>query len=80
MVGADALVLLSDIDGLYTADPRRDPDARHLPVVERVTAEIMAMGGERRPACPRGGMRTKLMAARIATARRLRHGDRARRA
>ena len=67
MTGADALVLLSDIDGLYTADPRIDPGARHLPVVERVTDEIMAMGGEPPPGYSSGGMRTKLIAARIAT-------------
>ena len=67
MIAADALVLLSDIDGLYTADPRRDPEARHLPVVERVTDEIMAMGGEPPPGYSSGGMRTKLIAARIAT-------------
>jgi glutamate 5-kinase len=67
MVEADALVLLSDIDGLYTADPRRDPDARHLPVVPQITEEIMAMGGEPPPGYSSGGMRTKLIAARIAT-------------
>jgi glutamate 5-kinase len=67
MVEADALVLLSDIDGLYTADPRRDPEARHLPIVEHVTDEIMAMGGEPPPGYSSGGMRTKLIAARIAT-------------
>ncbi|PHK93262.1 glutamate 5-kinase [Pseudoroseomonas rhizosphaerae] len=67
MIHADALVLLSDIDGLYTADPRNDPAARHLPVVERVTDEIMAMGGEPPPGYSSGGMRTKLIAARIAT-------------
>ncbi|MBE9604257.1 glutamate 5-kinase [Acetobacteraceae bacterium H6797] len=67
MIGADALVLLSDIDGLYTADPRRNPDAAHLPVVERLTDEIMAMGGEPPPGYSSGGMRTKLIAARIAT-------------
>ena len=67
MVEADALVLLSDIDGLYTADPRRDPAAKHLPIIERVTDEIMAMGGEPPPGYSSGGMRTKLIAARIAT-------------
>ncbi|TCZ62976.1 glutamate 5-kinase [Roseicella aquatilis] len=67
MTGADALVLLSDIDGLYTADPRRDPQAAHLPVVERIGDEIMAMGGEPPPGYSSGGMRTKLIAARIAT-------------
>ena len=67
MTGADALILLSDIDGLYTADPRKDPAAAHLPVVERISEEIMAMGGEPPPGYSSGGMRTKLIAARIAT-------------
>jgi len=67
MTEADALVLLSDIDGLYTADPRRDPAAQHLPVVPTITEEIMAMGGEPPPGYSSGGMRTKLIAARIAT-------------
>ena len=67
MVQADALVLLSDIDGLYTADPRRDPAAEHLATIERVTDEIMAMGGEPPPGYSSGGMRTKLIAAQIAT-------------
>ena len=67
MVQADQLVLLSDIDGLYTADPRRDPEAAHIPVVEALTPEIEAMGGEPPPGYSSGGMRTKLVAARIAT-------------
>jgi len=67
MVQADQLVLLSDIDGLYTTDPRRDPAARHLPVVDAITPEIEAMGGEPPPGYSSGGMRTKLAAARIAT-------------
>lgn len=67
MVEADALILLSDIDGLYTADPRKDPGAAHLPVVPQITEEIMAMGGEPPPGYSSGGMRTKLIAARIAT-------------
>lgn len=67
MVQADQLVLLSDIDGLYTADPRRDPAAKHIPVVETVTPDIEAMGGEPPPGYSSGGMRTKLAAARIAT-------------
>jgi len=67
MVEADVLVLLSDIDGLYTADPRKDPGAAHLPVVPQLTEEIMAMGGEPPPGYSSGGMRTKLIAARIAT-------------
>ncbi|ATU72349.1 Glutamate 5-kinase [Gluconacetobacter sp. SXCC-1] len=67
MINADQLVLLSDIDGLYTADPRSNPDARHLPVVAALTDSIEAMGGAPPPGYSSGGMRTKLMAARIAT-------------
>ncbi len=67
MVQADQLLLLSDIDGLYTGDPKRDPNATHIPVVEHMTAEIEAMGGEPPPGFSSGGMRTKLIAARIAT-------------
>ncbi|WP_308720926.1 glutamate 5-kinase [Komagataeibacter xylinus] len=67
MINADQLVLLSDIDGLYTADPRTNPDARHLPVVTELTTSIEAMGGAPPPGYSSGGMRTKLMAARIAT-------------
>jgi len=67
MVQADQLVLLSDIDGLYTADPKRDPDAAHIPLVETMTERIEAMGGEPPPGYSSGGMRTKLVAARIAT-------------
>jgi glutamate 5-kinase len=67
MVQADQLILLSDIDGLYTADPRRDPTASHIPIVEAITPEIEAMGGEPPPGFSSGGMRTKLIAARIAT-------------
>ncbi len=67
MIQADVLVLLSDIDGLYTADPRSNPEAKHLPVVERLSDEIMAMGGEPPPGYSSGGMRTKLIAAKIAT-------------
>ena len=67
MVQADQLILLSDIDGLYTADPRRDPLATHIPIVEALTPEIETMGGEPPPGYSSGGMRTKLAAARIAT-------------
>ncbi len=67
MIGADQLVLLSDIDGLYTADPRQDPHARHIPLVTALTAEIEAMGGAPPPGYSSGGMRTKLLAAGIAT-------------
>ena len=67
MMQADQLVLLSDIDGLYTADPKRDPSATHIPLVEALTPEIEAMGGDPPPGYSSGGMRTKLVAARIAT-------------
>ena len=68
MIGADLLVLLSDIDGLYTADPRSNPDARHIPVVDELTAEIEAMAGGSNASAGVGvgGMATKLTAARIA--------------
>ena len=67
MLQADQLLLLSDIDGLYTADPRRDKAAEHIAVVPALTPEIEAMGGEPPPGYSSGGMRTKLVAARIAT-------------
>jgi glutamate 5-kinase len=67
MMQADLLILLSDIDGLYTADPRRDPAASHIPVVPAMTPEIDAMGGEPPAGYSSGGMRTKLIAAHIAT-------------
>ncbi len=68
MIGADALVLLSDVDGLYTADPRRDPTAEHLSLVPIITAEIEAMAGGSNAAAGVGvgGMASKLAAARIA--------------
>lgn len=66
MVSADMLVLLSDIDGLYTADPRRDPEARHIPIVHEITPGIAAMAGSAPPGYSSGGMVTKLAAARIA--------------
>jgi glutamate 5-kinase len=67
MMGADLLVLLSDIDGLYTAPPATNPDARFIPVVERITPEIEAMAGAAASIYSRGGMRTKLDAGKIAT-------------
>jgi len=67
MVQADQLILFSDIDGLYTADPRKTPAATRLPVVKTLTPEIEAMGGDPPPGYSSGGMRTKLLAARIAT-------------
>jgi glutamate 5-kinase len=68
MASADTLVLLTDIDGLYTADPRRDPEARHLPEVAELTPEIEAMAAPALPGLSTGGMVTKLQAARIAMA------------
>lgn len=65
---ADLLILLSDVDGLYTADPRRDPAAAHLPLIENLTPEILAMGGGANAdaGVGTGGMATKLAAAQIA--------------
>ena len=68
MMGADLLMLLSDIDGLYTAPPAHDPSAKFIPVVERITPEIEAMAGAAASELSRGGMRTKLDAGKIATA------------
>ena len=67
MASAECLVLLSDVDGLYTADPRRDPDATRLPLVPEITAEIDAMAGGSGSQVGTGGMVTKIEAARIAT-------------
>ena len=68
MIGADVLVLLSDIDGLYTADPRRDPAAAHIPHLTQLTPQIEAMAGGANAGAGvgTGGMATKLAAARIA--------------
>ncbi|HXS39657.1 MAG TPA: glutamate 5-kinase [Stellaceae bacterium] len=68
MITADTLVLLSDIDGLYTADPRRDPAARHIAELRELTPEIEAMAGSAPVGYSSGGMVTKLAAARIAMA------------
>ncbi|MBS7538463.1 glutamate 5-kinase [Ancylobacter lacus] len=67
MASADLLVLLSDIDGLYTAPPNEDPNAAFLPVVPRITAEIEAMAGGAGTELSRGGMKTKIEAGKIAT-------------
>ncbi|MEJ1969340.1 MAG: glutamate 5-kinase [Rhizomicrobium sp.] len=68
MMAADRLVLLSDVDGLYSADPTRMPEARHLPLVPAITREIEAMAGESVSGLGRGGMASKIAAAKIATA------------
>ena len=62
-VRADLLILMSDIDGLYTADPRKDPAARLIPRVERLTPEILALAGDAGTELGTGGMVTKLRAA-----------------
>jgi len=67
-VGADQLALLSDVDGLYTSNPFTDPAARRLDVVDRITPEIEAMAGDPVSGLSKGGMKTKIMAARTATA------------
>ncbi|PKA39168.1 glutamate 5-kinase [Rhizobium sullae] len=67
MTGADLLILLSDIDGLYTAPPHLDPDAEFLETVAEITPEIEAMAGGAASELSRGGMRTKIDAGKIAT-------------
>ncbi|MEW6641424.1 MAG: glutamate 5-kinase [Pseudomonadota bacterium] len=67
MASADLLVLLSDIDGLYDKPPGANPDARLIPLVESVSAEIEAMAGAAESELSRGGMATKIEAAKIAT-------------
>ena len=64
---ADALILLSDVDGFYTADPGKNPDAEHIPEVASITSDMLAMAGETRSDIGSGGMATKVQAARIAT-------------
>jgi len=66
MVSADCLVLLSDVDGLYTADPTRDETAQFIPEVPRITPEIEAMAGGSASEVGSGGMATKVIAAKIA--------------
>ena len=67
MAGADLLILLSDIDGLYTAPPHLDPNARFLETIDDITPEIEAMAGGAASELSRGGMTTKIEAAKIAT-------------
>ena len=66
MMGADRLVLLSDVDGLYTANPGQDSSARHIPEVAAITPQIEAMAGDSISGVGRGGMASKLIAAKIA--------------
>lgn len=67
LVMADALILLSDVDGFYTEDPGDNPGAEHIPVVESISSDMLAMAGETRSDVGTGGMATKVQAARIAT-------------
>jgi glutamate 5-kinase len=67
MASADLLILLSDIEGLYTAPPKDDPNAKLIPVVPRITFDIEAMAGGAASELSRGGMRTKIEAGKIAT-------------
>lgn len=66
-VVADQLILLSDVDGLYTANPACDPEAKRFDVIEQITPEIEAMAGDAGSGLSKGGMKTKLMAAKTAT-------------
>ncbi|MDX2095041.1 MAG: glutamate 5-kinase [Alphaproteobacteria bacterium] len=68
MLGADTLVLFSDVDGLYDKNPRTHGDARHIPVVTALTPDILAMAKGAASALSNGGMKTKLEAAQMATA------------
>ena len=67
-VGADQLVLLSDVDGFYSANPSDDPNAIRYDVIDQITPEIEAMAGDAGAGLSKGGMKTKVMAARTATA------------
>ena len=67
-VKADLLILLSDIDGLYSADPHKNKDAKLIPEVKEITDEILALAGAAGTALGTGGMQTKLRAAEISTA------------
>ena len=67
VVDAQLLILLSDIDGLFTTDPHRDPEAKLIPVIEEITPEIYAMTGGAVTNLGTGGMQTKLNAAKITT-------------
>ena len=67
LIDADLLVLLSDIDGLYTDDPRKNPDATLIPEVTEITPEILSLAGGAGSSLGSGGMATKLKAAQIAT-------------
>ena len=67
-VGADQLILLSDVDGFYSGNPTVDPTAKRYDVIDRITPAIEAMAGDAGSGLSKGGMKTKLMAAKMATA------------
>ena len=67
-IGADQLVLLSDVDGFYSANPADDPTARRYDVIDQITSEIEEQAGDAGSGLSKGGMKTKLMAAKTATA------------
>ena len=68
LLGADLLVLLSDIDGVFDHDPHRDPDARLIPVIDGLTDELWSLAGGAGSSLGTGGMLTKFQAAEIANA------------
>ena len=68
MIGADHLILLSDIDGIYSGDPNYDPNAQHIPLIKDITPELETAAGGAASAYSKGGMRTKVMAAKTAMA------------
>ena len=67
-IGADQLILLSDVDGFYTGNPNEDVTATRFDVIEQITPEIEAMAGDTGSGLSKGGMKTKLLAAKMATA------------
>ncbi len=67
-VGADQLILLSDVDGFYSANPKEDPSAERFDIVSKITPEIEAMAGDPISGMSKGGMKTKLLAAKTAVA------------
>jgi len=67
LIGADTLVILTDIDALYTANPKVDKEAKRIPVIENITPEVEAMAGGAGSSLGTGGMQTKIKAAKIAT-------------
>ena len=67
-IGADLLILLSDVDGFYSSNPMTDANANHYTIIEKITPEIEAMAEDTKSKVSKGGMKTKLLAAKIATA------------